>query len=142
MVHGQCLCGAVRFHGEPDTNRDVTVCHCGQCRRWGGGAPLVAIRFRGGITLDADEALAWYPSSEHGERGFCMRCGSSLFWRAPGQGNDVSVSLGALPEDHGLEIGAHIWVEDKPGWYDYADDRPRYTSQEWEAHTRALRGDG
>jgi hypothetical protein len=54
----------------------------------------------------------------------------------PGQGNDASASLGALPEDHGLQIGAHVWVEDKPGWYDYADDRPRYTAAEWEARPR------
>ena len=76
----------------------------------------------------------------HGERGFCARCGSSLFWRAPGQGDDVSASVGALPEDHGLTIGAHIWVEDKPGLYDYADARPALHRRRWEAHARALRG--
>jgi hypothetical protein len=139
MLHGRCLCGAVRFHGEPDAARGVTVCHCGQCRRQGGGGPLAAIRFRGGIALDSDETLRWFRSSDHGERGFCARCGSSLFWRSPGQGNDVSVSLGALQEDHGLTIGAHIWVEDKPGWYDFADDRPRYTSDEWIARHRAAK---
>jgi hypothetical protein len=132
-MDGQCLCGAVRFHGEPDTGRGVSVCHCGQCRRWGGGGPLIAVRFRGGLTFDAAETLVWYPSSDHGERGFCSRCGSSLFWRAPGQENDASASLGALQEDHGLEIAHHIWVEDKPGWYDFADDKPRYTAAEWEA---------
>jgi hypothetical protein len=132
-MNGQCLCGAVRFHGEPDRDRGVSVCHCGQCRRWGGGGPLIAIRFKGGLTLDADETLVWYPSSAHGERGFCSRCGASLFWRAPGQGNDASASLGALQQDHGLEIAHHIWVEDKPGWYDFADDKPRYTAAEWEA---------
>lgn len=141
MVRGQCLCGAVRFHGEPDTDRGVTACHCGQCRRWDGGGPLIAVRFRGGISFDAGDepggALAWYRSSEHGERGFCARCGSSLFWRAPGAGSDASASLGALQEDHGLTIAAHIWVEDKPGWYDYADDCPRMTSDEWMARRRA-----
>jgi hypothetical protein len=132
-MNGQCLCGAVRFHGEPDTERGVIVCHCGQCRRWAGGGPLMSIRFKGGLSLDADETLVWYRSSEHGERGFCSRCGSSLFWRAPGQGTNASASLGTLPEDHGLEIACHIWVEDKPGWYDFADDKPRWTEAEWKA---------
>ena len=137
MVQGRCLCGAVRFRGEPDRERGVTVCHCGQCRRWDGGGPLIAVRFKGGLAFDADETLAWFRSSEHGERGFCTRCGSSLFWRAPGSGNDASTSLGALDDDHGLTIDAHIWVEDKPGWYDFADDRPRYTAEEWEQRRRA-----
>ena len=132
-MNGQCLCGAVRFHGEPDTDRGVSVCHCGQCRRWGGGGPFIAVRFQGGLSFDADEALVWVRSSDHGERGFCAQCGSSLFWRAPGAGNDASASVATLPEDHGLTIAHHIWVEDKPGWYDFADDRPRWTEAEWRA---------
>lgn len=140
MLQGQCLCGAVRFHGEPDAERGVTVCHCGQCRRWSGGGPLIAVRFIGGIAFDADGALRWFASSTHGERGFCSRCGSSLFWRSPGAGNDASASLGALQEDHGLVIGAHIWIEDKPDWYDFADDRPRYTAEAWEADRKRKNG--
>lgn len=141
MVHGECLCGAVRFHGEPDTERGVTACHCGQCRRWSGGAPWIAVRMRGGVAFDADETLGWFASSEHGERGFCTRCGTPLFWRVPGAGCDASASLGALQEDHGLTIGAHIWVEDKPGWYEFADDRPRYTAEGWEEHRKAAEND-
>ncbi len=130
MLHGQCLCGAVRFRGTPKAARGISVCHCGQCRRWGGGGPFMSVRFEGGVTFEADETLAWFRSSDHGERGFCARCGSSLFWRAPGQGDDVSASAAALPEDHGLQIGAHIWVEDKPGFYEFADDRPRLTAEQ------------
>lgn len=141
MLHGQCLCGAVRFHGEPDTAHGVSVCHCGQCRRWGGGGPFIAVRYKGGVTFDANETLVWHRSSEHGERGFCGRCGASLFWRMPGQGDDVSASLGALPDDHGLEIAAHIWVEDKPDWYEFADDRPRLTAADVAAQ-KAARDDG
>src|SRR3546814_7558702 len=69
MVQGQCLCGAVRFRGEPDRERGVTACHCGQCRRWGGGEPLIAVRFKGGLEFEADATLAWFPSSDHGAIG-------------------------------------------------------------------------
>lgn len=126
-MDGQCLCGAVRFHGEPEA-RGITVCHCGQCRRWGGGAPFVSVHFTGGVALDDDGALVWFRSSDRGERGFCARCGASLFWRVPGEASDFAVSVAALPEDHGLTIARHIWVDDKPGWYDYADDAPRLTA--------------
>ena len=32
---GHCLCGAVAFKLVPPL-RNVTLCHCGQCRRWHG----------------------------------------------------------------------------------------------------------
>ena len=127
QTNGQCLCGAVRFHGALAAGRGVGVCHCGQCRRWASG-PFMAVRMEGGVTFDADEALVWYRSSDHGERGFCSRCGSSLFWRSPGAGNDVAISVSTLPDSHGQQIFEHIWVDDKPGFYDFADDAPRKTA--------------
>ena len=86
------------------------------------------VRFEGGVSFDDDAALTWYKSSEHGERGFCRVCGSSLFWRAPGDGNDVAINVSTLPEDHGLDLFEHIWVDDKPDWYEFADDCPRRTA--------------
>lgn len=129
-MDGRCLCGAVRFRGDPSRARGASVCHCGQCRRWGGGGPFIAVRFQGGVSFEADQALVWFRSSDHGERGFCSHCGSSLFWRAPGQGNNVSASVATLPEEHGIEIGAHIWVEDKPDFYDFADEQSRLTARQ------------
>ncbi len=129
-IIGQCLCGAVRFTGIPDRKRGISVCHCGQCRRWAGGGPFFAVRMQGGVALTKDEGLEWFRSSDKGERGFCRHCGTSLFWRAPGAGLDVAVSAGSLAAGHGLKIGAHIWVDDQPGYYEFADDAPRLTAAE------------
>ena len=90
----------------------------------------MAVRFAEGVVFDADDALKWYRSSEDGERGFCSECGSSLFWRSPGGGNDMAVSVSTLPDDHGLEVMEHIWVDDQPDWYAFADDTPRLTAAE------------
>ena len=128
LLKGQCLCGAVKFHGTIAENRGINVCHCGQCRRWGGGGPFMPVRFEGGVVFEDDAALTWFKSSEHGERGFCRVCGSSLFWRAPGAGNDVAINVSTLGDDHGLQLQQHIWVDDQPGWYAFADDAPRLTA--------------
>ncbi len=124
---GQCLCGAVRFTGTPTQGRGISVCHCGQCRRWASG-PLMSVRMAGGVTLSASGGLAWYASSDHGEHGFCRHCGSTLFWREAGADRDWAVSVGTLAEDHGQEIVEHIWIDDKPDFYDFADDAPRKTA--------------
>ena len=125
---GQCLCGAVQFTGAPIEGRGIHVCHCGQCRRWGGGGPFMAIRLEGGVSMPESDALVWYVSSDIGERGFCRHCGTSLFWRAPGAGLDIAVNVSSLPEGHGQQISEHIWVDDKPGFYDFIDDAPRKTA--------------
>jgi hypothetical protein len=88
----------------------------------------MAIRFQDGVSFDSDRALKWFRSSEYGERGFCSDCGSSLFWRAPGDGNDVAISVSTLDDGHGIEIMEHIWIDDKPDWYDFADNTPRKTA--------------
>ncbi|GMG84903.1 GFA family protein [Paralimibaculum aggregatum] len=134
-LRGRCLCGAVRFEGRGAPG-GVTPCHCGQCRRWSGGGPFMPVHFAGGVALAEGAALAWYRSSETGERGFCSHCGSSLFWRRPGDPGDWAVSAAALPEGTAHRIARHVWVDDRPGWYDFTDDAPRLTAAE------CLREDG
>ncbi len=131
-MKGQCLCGAAQFSGEPVLGSGVEVCHCRHCRRWGGG-PFMSVRLAGGVTLAADATLVWYASSDWAERGFCGRCGTSLFWRLKGEPSDWIVNLHALGDDHGMTIHEHIWVDQKPGFYDFSDATPRLTEAEFMA---------
>lgn len=91
----------------------------------------------GGVSFESDATLSWYRSSETGERGFCSACGSTLFWRRVGAGSAMAVSAHALEPGHGLALNQHIWIDDKPDWYDFADDAPRLTAAEFLAE-----GDG
>jgi hypothetical protein len=90
----------------------------------------MSVRFADGVTLTRGDGLVWHASSDFGERGFCRDCGASLFWRATGVERDWAISVGALEPGHGQEIAAHIWIDDKPGFYDFADDAPRKTEAE------------
>ncbi len=135
QITGQCLCGAVAFTGTPCPDNGISVCHCGQCRRWGSG-PFMSIGFADGVTLTKSEGLVWYVSSDHGERGFCRHCGSALFWREARVERDWDVSVGTLAEGHGQRIVEHIWIDDKPEFYDFADDAPRKTAAQCLAEKR------
>jgi hypothetical protein len=109
----------VRFEVE-EPLRDVSVCHCVECRRWHGGpgaytaAPFEALR------LSDESALRWIDSPEsnaHARRGFCGECGSSLFWDPPGQ-RHICIAAGALDPPTGLKTVKHIYVEDASDYYD------------------------
>lgn len=122
---GRCLCGAVRFEATPPL-RAVSFCHCRQCARWSGHVVAATAvkpeRFR----LTAGEAaLTWYRSSAEAERGFCSRCGSSLFWR-PSDGSRISIMAGSLEPPTGLSGAHHIFAAEKSDYYDIDDGLPRH----------------
>ncbi|SEA89172.1 GFA family protein [Rubrimonas cliftonensis] len=130
-TQGGCLCGAVRYTLEKPAHH-VSLCHCGMCRRQTGG-PVMALHGVGAVAVsDAEGMLRWYGSSDWGERGFCSRCGSNLMWRMKETGETLPAA-GSLDSAAGLVIASHVFVDDKPGFYEFADDTPRLTSAEAEA---------
>lgn len=120
---GSCLCGAVRFRAHGDL-RPVVVCHCGMCQRWHGGPGPYTNAADNAIEIVEGRGLRWYRSSGTAERGFCAECGSSLFWRRVGAGA-WSIAAGALAEPTGLETVMHIYVDDKPDYYQITDGLPQ-----------------
>ena len=119
VAAGGCLCGAVRYalHGPL---RPVVNCHCMQCRRTSGHFVAVTAVARSGLHLLADEGLRWFASSETARRGFCGRCGSSLFWD-PLEADYVAVTAGTLDQPSGLRTERHIFVGDKGDYYELDD---------------------
>ncbi len=115
---GRCLCGAVRFEVR-GTPRDVVVCHCGECRRWAGHVWAASAAPREDVEILEDGALRWIDSPEsvtHARRGFCSECGSSLFWEAPGPGDDQLRRRRARRADR-TEDGREIYTEFRGDYY-------------------------
>lgn len=129
MTTGGCLCGAVRYTLAAPP-RELGACHCGMCRKFSGGIELGVDVPAGGITFDRDDTLRTYASSDWAERGFCAKCGSSLFWRltvsGPMQGL-FSLSAGSLDSLDGLELTQEVYIDTKPAGYALAGDHKRLT---------------
>ena len=120
---GGCLCGGVRYRVTGPL-RSVVYCHCSQCRRTSGHFVAATAVAKDALIVVADEGLEWFASSEFASRGFCNRCGSSLFWLSEAR-DHVSIMAGTLDESTGLEAGEHIFVKDKGDYYDLTDDLPK-----------------
>ena len=76
---------------------------------------------------DPGDLLQWYRSSSFAQRGFCGRCGSSLFWsrdNAP----YTAITAGTLDGETGLRIEAHIFTDDKGDYYDLDRDLPCFAA--------------
>ena len=74
--------------------------------------------------LLSEDRLGWYASSAEARRGFCTRCGSTLFWQGVGR-DYVSIAAGTLDDSSGLQIAWHIFTADKGGYYEIADSAPQ-----------------
>ncbi len=124
---GSCLCGKVKFEVKL-ISAEVHVCHCNICQKWAGG-PAFAIQCNGGWTIDGEENVTWYASSEWANRGFCKTCGTHLFFKT--KDDSYYGVTGLIDNKSDLKINEHIFVDKKPDYYDFVDDSPRLTEQEF-----------
>lgn len=113
---GGCLCEGVRYK-TVGTLRAVTNCFCGQCQKTSGHHFAATEAQLSQFELINHATLSWYPSSNRAKRGFCNRCGSSLFWQK-NESPAISITAGTLDKPTGLETTRNIFVADKSDYHD------------------------
>lgn len=129
-IEGKCLCGVVTVRMVPP-ERHVEACHCGMCRRWGGG-PFLSLKQVTEPEIEGGEHIVRYASSDWAERGFCGRCGTHLFYfYKPRVG--YSFAAGLFDVIDGFEFPEEIFIDSKPDYYDFAGERERLTGAEVKA---------
>lgn len=120
---GRCLCGAVTYAAR-QVESEFKACHCDMCRRWTGG-PAFAVHV-GSVEFEGEENIRVYDSSSWAERGFCARCGSSLFYRMKPGGTPI-LWLGTFDDQSGFGLAGEIYIEAKPEAYALSGEHPRLT---------------
>lgn len=123
---GSCLCGAVTLTATPKSLH-VGACHCGMCRKWGGG-PLMVVDCEG-VSISDDANVGVYPSSDWAERGFCRQCGSHLFYRLK-EGAFYAVPVGILDNDRQWQLVEQVFIDAKPDYYSFSERTRNLTGDE------------
>ena len=127
----RCLCGAVEFIATLPSLW-VAHCHCTMCQRSGGSAFVTWV----GLTdsacriIDTDQLVHWYASSSGAERGFCSRCGSTLFFRSQRWPGEVHVTLANFEEPVDRAPQVHAFWDTHVDWVVLGDDLPRKIAAE------------
>jgi hypothetical protein len=112
---GGCLCGSVRFEVRGPL-RDVVMCHCQFCQRMHTHVGAYAACAPADLKMLSGRTLRLYRSSPGARRGFCRKCGGSLFWE-PTHGTHISISAGSLDRPTGLKVADHIFLAQKGDYY-------------------------
>lgn len=125
-MDGKCLCGAITVR-TPD-KKIVDACHCGMCRRWGGG-PALGIPCGTDVQIENADKLKVYRSSEWAERSFCSECGTHIFYKLLPTG-EYFLPAGLFPDDIGFEFTEQIFIDRKPSYYEFANQTLNLTEAE------------
>jgi hypothetical protein len=116
---GCCLCGAVRFvaTGQP---KWVAWCHC-QSRRHSGAPGSVFAAFERAAFVVAKGEITKFGSSRGVQRGFCVRCGSTLTCESERLPTETHFHVGAFDQAARLRPTRHIFPEERLPWLHVSD---------------------
>jgi hypothetical protein len=69
--------------------------------------------------------LSWYQSTAEARRGFCSRCGSTLFFESERWADEIHIALANMdgPIDHAPQ--AHVFYDNHVDWIDLDDELRR-----------------
>jgi hypothetical protein len=125
-ARGQCLCGVVRFTVET-VDPECWACHCNMCVRWSAG-PFLSVSTTS-AKFEGEDNITIFDSSEWAERGFCRQCGTILYYRLKKR-DGLEMNIGVFDDPPPIRLAGEIFVDRKPGTFEFAGDHPRLTEAE------------
>ena len=78
---------------------------------------------RTAVTIQGEDHLTWFQSSENVRRGFCSACGSSLFWDAINK-DYLGIAMGAFDTPTDTRLAINVFVAHKGDYYEITDGLP------------------
>ncbi len=105
----------------------VAHCHCTMCQRSHGAAFVTWVGVEESqVTIQDDEnVLAWHSFTPEAQRGFCSRCGSSLFFRSEKWPGELHIARANITGPLDREPQAHAFFDTHVPWFEVKDDLPK-----------------
>ena len=84
----------------------------------------------GSVSFVGGEHIVRHKSSDWAERGFCGKCGTSLFYYLIPE-DYYAMAVGAFDDTDAFKVVGEIYIDNKPPGYQFAGDHPRRTEAEF-----------
>lgn len=120
----KCLCGGIKIKIKGNL-RYVSNCHCSQCMKTHGNFAAYTSCMSKDLIFLNKNSLRWYKSSNKAKRGFCNKCGASIFFKR----NDspyISISAGMFEKTTKLITKHNIFTKGKMNYYKLDNKLPKY----------------
>ena len=123
-LKASCLCGGIKLRTQ-GYHRNVQNCHCIQCMKTHGHHAAYTNVEERNIKFLKKRTLKWFKSSKRAKRGFCNKCGASLFFKIIGAKN-ISIAAGMFNKPIKLKTIMNIFVKGKPDYYKLDSRMPKF----------------
>ena len=123
-LNASCLCKGIVMTIKGNF-RPVVNCHFIQCTKTHGNYASYTSVLEESITYKSKSTLKWFPSSARAKRGFCKKCGASVFFKRLGS-RSISISAGLFKNPTKLKTISHIYTHNKRDYYKITDNLPKY----------------
>ena len=123
-LKASCLCGGIQL-GTHGYHRDVENCHCIQCMKTHGHYAAYTNVQEQNVKFFKKKTLKWFRSSKRAKRGFCRKCGASLFFKFIGS-NNISIAAGMFNRPTKLKTKMNIFVKGKLDYYKLDNRLPKF----------------
>lgn len=126
QLKGQCLCGAVTVTAQSENPR-LRACHCDMCRQHTSSMFISVDTVPGSLVVDGPATS--FQSSDWAERGFCSRCGSTLWYGTLHDGMR-HLAAGLFENGAGGEMKLEFFADQCPQGYALAGTHKKLTAEE------------
>ena len=123
-LSASCLCGSIKIKTK-GYHRNVSNCHCIQCRKTHGIYGAYSNVKDKDIKFINKKNLRWFKSSKSAKRGFCKKCGASIFFKIKNSDN-ISIAAGMFDKPTKLKTTRNIFVGTKSDFYKITDKLPKF----------------
>ena len=77
------------------------------------------------LKFKSKKTLKWFKSSKKARRGFCFRCGASIFFKLNNSKN-ISISAGMFDKSLKLKTSRNIFVKNRLKYYNLENSVPKF----------------
>ena len=120
-----CLCGGIQLKTKGPL-RHVSNCHCRQCMKTHGNYAAYTDTPEKDLKFIKKRTLKWFKSSKKAKRGFCNKCGASIFFKLLGS-EDISIAAGMFQNPTKLKTTKNIFVKGKLDYYQLDNKLPKFS---------------
>ena len=123
-LKASCLCGGIKLRTQ-GYHRNVQNCHCIQCMKTHGHHAAYTNVEERNVKFLKKGTLKWFRSSKRAKRGFCNKCGASLFFKIIGA-KTISIAAGMFNRPIKLKTTMNIFVKGKLDYYKLDSRMPKF----------------
>jgi hypothetical protein len=123
-LKASCLCGEIQFKTK-GYHRNVQNCHCFQCVKTHGNYAAYTYVEEKNIKFLKKRTLKWFKSSKRAKRGFCNKCGASLFFKFI-DSNLLYIAAGMFNGPTKLKTTMNVFVKGKSDYYKLNNRLPKF----------------